>query len=227
MARDEPRPASRGLPSRGPRSPAYMLGLSRPAARMSEGSPARIGEQERPRWSAADLLTAIRLPLAVAFPLASGPELRFAILLAAAGSDLLDGTVARRYGASRLGAVLDPIADKLFMASAFGVVAFSGRLAWWEVAAVAHPRHRGDHRLCRDRHPGPPERDPGPPRRQGGYHRPGVDAGRLPARVVAAAPARLGHSRGRAVCDLGLHPGVRPGAPSGRLLSSKAGIRTG
>jgi CDP-diacylglycerol--glycerol-3-phosphate 3-phosphatidyltransferase/cardiolipin synthase len=103
---------------------------------MSEGSPARIGEQERPRWSAADLLTAIRLPLAVAFPLASGPELRFAILLVAAGSDLLDGTVARRYGASRLGAVLDPVADKLFMASAFGVVAFSGRLAWWEVAAV-------------------------------------------------------------------------------------------
>ena len=103
---------------------------------MPEGSPARIGEQERLRWSAADLLTAIRLPLAVAFPLASGSEIRLAILLAAAGTDLLDGTVARRFGASRLGAVLDPIADKLFMASAFGVVAFSGQLAWYEVAAT-------------------------------------------------------------------------------------------
>jgi phosphatidylglycerophosphate synthase len=103
---------------------------------MSEGSPARIGEQEQPRWSAADLLTAIRLPLAVAFPLAPTPQIRFAILLIAAGSDLLDGTVARRFGASRLGAVLDPVADKLFMASAFGVVALSGRLAWWEVAAA-------------------------------------------------------------------------------------------
>ncbi|HEX2451691.1 MAG TPA: CDP-alcohol phosphatidyltransferase family protein [Gemmatimonadales bacterium] len=103
---------------------------------MSEGSPARIGEQERPRWSPADLLTAARLPLAVAFPLVSAPELRFAILVAAAGTDLLDGRVARRYGASRLGALLDPIADKLFMASAFGVVAFSGRLAWYEVGAA-------------------------------------------------------------------------------------------
>lgn len=103
---------------------------------MSEGSPARIGEQERPRWSPADFLTALRLPLAVAFPLATGPEVRFAILLAAAGTDLLDGRIARRYGSSRLGAVLDPIADKLFMASAFGVVAFSGRLAWYEVAAA-------------------------------------------------------------------------------------------
>ena len=103
---------------------------------MPEGSPARIGEQERPRWSAADLLTAIRLPLAVAFPLASEQPIRLAILLTAAGTDLLDGTVARRYGASRLGALLDPIADKLFMASAFGVVAFSGHLAWYEVGAA-------------------------------------------------------------------------------------------
>jgi CDP-diacylglycerol--glycerol-3-phosphate 3-phosphatidyltransferase/cardiolipin synthase len=76
------------------------------------------------------------VPLAVAFPLANGPEVRFAILLAAAGTDLLDGRIARRFGSSRLGAVLDPIADKLFMASAFGVVAFSGRLAWFEVAAA-------------------------------------------------------------------------------------------
>ena len=103
---------------------------------MPEGSPARIGEQERLRWSAADLLTAIRLPLAVAFPLAAEPVVRLAILAAAAGSDLLDGTVARRYGASRLGAVLDPVAVKLFMVSAFGVVLFSGQLAWYEVAAA-------------------------------------------------------------------------------------------
>jgi CDP-diacylglycerol--glycerol-3-phosphate 3-phosphatidyltransferase/cardiolipin synthase len=103
---------------------------------MPEGSPARIGEQERLRWSAADVLTAIRLPLAVAFPLAPDPGIRLAILATAAGTDLLDGTVARRYGASRLGAVLDPVADKLFMASAFSVVLFSGQLAWYEVVAV-------------------------------------------------------------------------------------------
>ena len=103
---------------------------------MSEGSPARIGQQERPRWSAADLLTAIRLPLAIAFPLASGPELRFAILLAAAGSDLLDGWVARRWGGSRFGVFLDPVADKIFVGTAYLVVLLSGRLEWWEVVLV-------------------------------------------------------------------------------------------
>ena len=42
----------------------------------------------------------------------------------------------RRFGSSSLGAVLDPVADKLFMASAFGVVAFSGRLEWYEILGV-------------------------------------------------------------------------------------------
>jgi phosphatidylglycerophosphate synthase len=32
--------------------------------------------------------------------------------------------------------VVDPIADKLFMACAFGVVAFSGKLELYEIAAV-------------------------------------------------------------------------------------------
>jgi len=88
------------------------------------------------RWSAADLLTAARLPLAVAFPLVRDVWVRVGIVAIAAATDLLDGPVARRFGSSRLGVVLDPVADKLFMASAFGVVAFSGQLAWYEVAGV-------------------------------------------------------------------------------------------
>lgn len=88
------------------------------------------------RWTAADWLTVLRLPLAVAFPLVSSPAWRTVILAAAAGSDLLDGTIARRVGPSRFGVFLDPVADKLFMASAFGVVLFSGQLTWWEVLAV-------------------------------------------------------------------------------------------
>jgi len=99
----------------------------------------RIGgraERVAPRWTAADLLTAVRLPLAVGFVLASDLWVRVAIVGIAAATDLLDGPVARRFGSSPLGAVLDPIADKLFMAAAFGVVAFSGRLEWYEIAAV-------------------------------------------------------------------------------------------
>lgn len=86
--------------------------------------------------SAADLITLVRLPLAVAFPLVSGPAERIALLSLAAVTDLGDGVVARRFGGSRIGAVLDPIVDKLFMASAFGVVLFSGALEWWEVVAL-------------------------------------------------------------------------------------------
>lgn len=59
------------------------------------------------------------------------------IFAIAAVLDGVDGYIARRYNQrSRLGAVLDPVADKLFMASAFGVVAFSGRLEWYEILGV-------------------------------------------------------------------------------------------
>jgi phosphatidylglycerophosphate synthase len=83
----------------------------------------------------ADLLSAARIPLAVAFPLASN-RWRMVILALAAATDLLDGPLARRFGSSALGSLIDPVADKLFMAAAFGVVAVSGQLAPYEVAGV-------------------------------------------------------------------------------------------
>ena len=61
---------------------------------------------------------------------------RLVILATAAATDLLDGPLARRFGCSALGSLLDPVADKLFMAAAFGVVAVSGRLAPYEVVGV-------------------------------------------------------------------------------------------
>ena len=101
----------------------------------SEPSPRREGEQGRAGWTTADVLSAVRIPLAVAFPFVDN-DVRLGLLAAAAASDLLDGQLARRFGSSSLGAVLDPVADKLFMASAFGVVAFSGRLEWYEILGV-------------------------------------------------------------------------------------------
>ena len=103
-----------------------------PAARVSRPRTSRVS----PRWTAADVLTAVRLPLAVLFLLAEDVWARVTIVAVAAATDLLDGPIARRFGSSAFGAVLDPIADKLFMACAFGVVAFSGRLEWYEVAGV-------------------------------------------------------------------------------------------
>jgi cardiolipin synthase len=101
----------------------------------SEPSPRPGGEQDRGGWTTADLLSAVRIPLALAFPFVSN-EARLGLLAAAAGTDLLDGPLARRFGSSSLGGVIDPVADKLFMASAFGVVASSGRLEWFEILGV-------------------------------------------------------------------------------------------
>ena len=87
-------------------------------------------------FSPADAVTLVRIPLAVLFPLLDGTQVRLAILGLAAVTDLGDGWVARRFGGSRIGAVLDPIADKLFVAVAFAVVWGSGALAWYEVIGV-------------------------------------------------------------------------------------------
>lgn len=107
---------------------------------VSDADPTRIAQpragRARPRWTAADVLTGVRLPLAAGFLVVDDLWARVAIVVVAAATDLLDGPIARRFGASAFGAVLDPIADKLFMACAFGVVAFSGRLAWYEVGGL-------------------------------------------------------------------------------------------
>lgn len=103
---------------------------------MVEGRRHVSAEQGARRWSAADVLSLVRLPLAVLFIAIGNPGGRFAVLAAAAISDMLDGWLARRYGGSRMGPVLDPIVDKIFMASAFGVVAVSGGLRYYEIAGV-------------------------------------------------------------------------------------------
>ena len=95
-----------------------------------------MGGQVKPWMTRADLLTALRLPLAAAFPFVQRPAWQLALVVAAAASDFFDGMLARRLGGSRAGAVLDPIADKLFMAVAFLTVARSGLLHPAEIAAV-------------------------------------------------------------------------------------------
>jgi CDP-diacylglycerol--glycerol-3-phosphate 3-phosphatidyltransferase/cardiolipin synthase len=87
-------------------------------------------------WAPADLLTVLRVPLAVAFVLVPDAGWRIGFLGVAAATDFADGMVARRWGGSRLGAFLDPVADKLFMACTFGVVLLAGALTPLEVLGV-------------------------------------------------------------------------------------------
>ena len=56
----------------------------------------------------------------------------FYLFLAAAASDALDGFLAKRFtGVTMVGAVLDPVADKLLMTGLFGTLAWLGALPAW------------------------------------------------------------------------------------------------
>ncbi|HEY4102160.1 MAG TPA: CDP-alcohol phosphatidyltransferase family protein [Gemmatimonadales bacterium] len=100
-------------------------------------TPAQTAVHRQPSsFSTADAITLVRIPLAIAFPLVTSVPVRLAILGVAAATDLGDGWVARRFGGSHIGAVLDPIADKLFVTVAFAVVWASGQLTWFEVVGV-------------------------------------------------------------------------------------------
>src|SRR5207244_8242617 len=101
-----------------------------------EGMAHRREGQVKPWVTRADLLTALRLPLAAAFPFVHQPEWQLALVGAAAASDFFDGMLARRFGESRAGAVLDPTADKVFMAAACFTVARTGLLHPLEIVGV-------------------------------------------------------------------------------------------
>lgn len=64
-------------------------------------------------------------------------SLALPLFLIAGLSDGLDGFLARRYHwTSRLGAILDPIGDKLLMVSSYLVLGWQGVLPYWLVAVV-------------------------------------------------------------------------------------------
>jgi CDP-diacylglycerol--glycerol-3-phosphate 3-phosphatidyltransferase len=52
-------------------------------------------------------------------------------------TDSLDGWLARRDGATRSGAFLDPVADKVIVLGGLAVLADRGNIAWWPVLVIA------------------------------------------------------------------------------------------
>jgi len=60
-----------------------------------------------------------------------------AVLAASGITDYLDGFLARRWGQiSRLGQLLDPLADRLYILSTLIGLAWRGVVPWWLVAAL-------------------------------------------------------------------------------------------
>ncbi|MGH7613618.1 MAG: CDP-alcohol phosphatidyltransferase family protein [Gemmatimonadales bacterium] len=90
----------------------------------------------KPRLGAADVLTMMRFPLAALFPFAARPLEQLVIVALAGVTDLAHGAVARRTGGSRWGPMLDPVADKVFVATTVLTFAGQGLLHPLEIAAV-------------------------------------------------------------------------------------------
>ncbi len=70
-----------------------------------------------------------RLFMAVAFALTTAPGTRLALVVAAALTDYLDGWLARRANlATKWGALIDPIADRIFVFTAVCIFLFEGAI---------------------------------------------------------------------------------------------------
>ena len=89
----------------------------------------------------ANALTVARIlaaPVFVGMILALGATWwTVAVGVAAAGSDGVDGWVARRQGTTRSGAFLDPLADKVLVLGGFFALVATGPLPWAPVLLIA------------------------------------------------------------------------------------------
>ncbi|MDA8026584.1 MAG: CDP-alcohol phosphatidyltransferase family protein [Actinomycetota bacterium] len=89
----------------------------------------------------ANVITAIRVALTpvIAFNYYDhGPSLFvFVLWTLVSVTDKADGWLARRQGATKSGAFLDPLADKILVFGAFAAIVFRGDTWWLPIAAMA------------------------------------------------------------------------------------------
>src|SRR5688500_9337445 len=83
--------------------------------------------------SLPNLLSTSRLVLAAAFVVLDQPDTRIILVMVALATDYLDGWIARQFGLmTRVGAVLDPFADRVFVLVGVSVFLFEGLIHTWE-----------------------------------------------------------------------------------------------
>src|ERR687893_1652598 len=86
--------------------------------------------------NALSLARLFMVPIVVALLLARADGLAAALFVLGAVTDFLDGRLARRAGPTRLGRILDPLADRLMLSSVAVVLAVRGILPAWAVAIL-------------------------------------------------------------------------------------------
>lgn len=87
--------------------------------------------------TAPNLISLTRFPLAAGFVMVESSWARGGILAVGALTDWLDGLVARRRGGeSRLGELLDPVADKTLLVVALVTFHLEGLIPAWELMVI-------------------------------------------------------------------------------------------
>ena len=80
----------------------------------------------------------VATPFILLMVLAEGPAWpAFVLWVLVAATDVADGVVARRQGATRSGAFLDPLADKVLVLGVMFALVVNDRLWWVPVALIA------------------------------------------------------------------------------------------
>jgi len=96
-----------------------------------------VGMRRNDVFTPPNLISLSRLAMAGVFVGVRDADWRVAVVLAAMASDVLDGVIARlSHTTSRIGALIDPIADRVFMLVAFVAVTVDGLLSPWQLALL-------------------------------------------------------------------------------------------
>jgi cardiolipin synthase (CMP-forming) len=102
----------------------------------THGARVTCGVRRMPVLTLPNLLSASRFPLAAAFLASEQTPVRVALIGAASLTDVLDGWLARRQQTTRLGALLDPIADKTFVLVAISAFLVAGEISTLEFFVI-------------------------------------------------------------------------------------------
>ena len=87
--------------------------------------------------SPPNLISLSRLVMAGVFLGIRDADWRLAVVLLAMASDVLDGVIARvSHSTTKIGALIDPIADRVFMLVAFVAVTVDGLISPWQLGLL-------------------------------------------------------------------------------------------
>lgn len=88
-------------------------------------------------FTVPNLVSTSRVALAIGFVASDAVPVRLALIAAASLTDFLDGWLARKTRTmSRLGALVDPVADRFFVLGVVISYVIGGELSWWQATLI-------------------------------------------------------------------------------------------